>query len=118
MAPPAAAAPAQGWTECRAFGVVSNSNTTALANTLRGLCYKYNTMKIYEAVLRVAGKNTCVKIQKRLQKRDPAKQSPFSERLPDRRVCACAAGGQGHTLAEPPPAIRNGGLPCPCKLGT
>ncbi len=70
-------------TECRSFGVVTNSNLASLANVLRGLCYKYSTLKAYEAIIRIPGKNTTIKLTKRMVKAS-SHQNPFQEKLPDR----------------------------------
>ncbi len=70
-------------TECRAFGLVSNPHITPLANILRGLCTKYSKMHVYEVVLSVPGKDTRVKMLRRL-KRDNPHKNPFQDKPPDR----------------------------------
>ena len=53
-----------------------------------GLSYKYNTVttKVYEAVLRIPPKNTCIKLQKRLLGEQDKSSDPLAEDLPDRSV--------------------------------
>ena len=85
-----------------------------------GLCFQYATMKVYEAVLRVPGKNTCVKMQKRAPKREQAgPKGPFQEKLPDRSVRRGGGGGgrraegvgkHGSAGQLPPSCI------CPCRF--
>lgn len=100
-------------TECRAFGLVSNAHTTLLANTLRGLCTKYNKLQVYEVVLSVPGKNTRVKMLKKI-KRDNTHKNPFQDKLPDRQD----RGGMQHAcmyaceIAAPCARMHAGGAWC------
>lgn len=93
-------------TECRAFGSVSNAHTTLLANTLRGLCTKYNKMHVYEVVLSVPGKNTRVKMLRKI-KRDNAHKNPFQDKLPDRWCMVWESeANRGPAYRELPAAVR------------
>ena len=60
---------------------------------ISGLSFKYNTVttRVYEAVLRIPGKNTCFKMQKRLLGEHESRPDPFAEKLPDRSVTYTAA---------------------------
>lgn len=63
--------------------MVPNANVMSLAETLRGLCSKYSQLRMYEATLSIPGKNSTVKLLKRLR-REPPRSNAFQEKLPDR----------------------------------
>ncbi|KAG1677620.1 hypothetical protein FOA52_010401 [Chlamydomonas sp. UWO 241] len=92
-------------TECRAVGVVPNANATPLANALRGMCTKYNKMNVYEATLTIPGKNTNMRVQRRV--RPSNNTNPVHEKLAD-RWCVLweSAPNLGPTYRDLPATVR------------
>ncbi|GAX74567.1 hypothetical protein CEUSTIGMA_g2016.t1 [Chlamydomonas eustigma] len=93
-------------TECRAIGIVTNSNATPLHNTLRGLCSAYTSFKLYEAVLKVAGKATSIKMQRRIPPKQ-ATPSPFADISPDRWMMVWESDAmRGPAFKDLPASVR------------
>lgn len=74
-------------TECRCFAIIPNDNVKALANLLRGLCYKYSGIDVIEVVMKVpllsGTASTTIRLSKRATKPD-GQANPFQEVQPDR----------------------------------